>query len=133
MDSYLIEEYVGVLNSRSAQPRYARILSVIREVQDELNIELRPDAWLFLANNLFDLVVQPLREGSLVSGEFRGSMPSQDEIFQYAREDIRVVLQEAEDIRERRGSAVVSGSSAIEALGRKIRELRLDNLQIWGD
>lgn len=131
MDETVVEIYIGAINRRRDDPRYDRLIGVIGNIQNELGVQIRADAGYFLANSVLDLVIAPVsqaRELGIEAAEF-----SPDEaLFERAEMDLRTVVKEAAEISARNGSDSISATSAIEALGQRVRELSLDDLQIWG-
>lgn len=133
MDQQIEEIYRNRINELSEQPQFRRAVELVRLAEKKNGVKVRADATLFLAVNVLELAVFPLsilaQQGDVDGGAFL----SEDEVFARAGRDIDVIVREAEQIRLDRDSEEISASSAIEALGRRIRELSLDDFQIWDD
>ena len=133
MDQQIEEIYRNRINELSEQRQFRRAVELVRLAAKKNGVKVRADAILFLAGNVLELAVFPLsilaQQGDVDGDAFL----SEDEVFARAGRDIDVIVREAEQIRLDRDSEEISASSAIEALGRRIRELSLDDFQIWDD
>lgn len=133
MDQQIEEIYRNRINELSEQPQFRRAVELVRLAEKKNGVKVRADAALFLAGNVLELAVFPLSIAAQQGGVDVDTSLSEDEVFARAGRDIDVIVREAELIRQDRDSEEISASSAIEALGRRVRELSLDDFQIWDD
>lgn len=131
MEDAVVEVYIEALARRRDDPYYSKVLSLIGGVQEELGIRVRADAAYFLANTTVDLVIAPVLQAREV-GVQTAQQISEGALLERAEMDLRAVLIDAVAHRDEDESNPISATSAIEALGRRVRELSLDDLTVWG-
>lgn len=95
MEPEIGEIYVEFVNARAQHdPRYARLLKLIFSTGHEFGVTLRPDAVYFLANNIIDMVFNPMR--SATQRELRlttTKLASENELFSDIERDLPTIIK----------------------------------------
>jgi hypothetical protein len=133
MEPQIEEIYLGRVNFRGRDPRYARILQSIVRVSGRYKISLRQDALYFLANNIADMVVGPMLGATERGIRLEsGRIVSEEELFSYIEGDLPLIIESALSAANERERQQISATSVIIGLGRVIDRLQINNTKLWG-
>jgi hypothetical protein len=126
--------YYESVNFRAERdPRYAKILSSIIQAAGKSNVTLRPDAVYFLANNILDMVFDPMRSARRRGLHLATTKPvSEDELFSDIHHDLPVIIESTRTVADERARSEISATSVIVGLARVIDRLRIDSTKLWG-
>lgn len=133
MDAAFEEIYAARIRSRTIERYYIETVNMLESIQRDLGVRIRPDAVHFLASNVDEMVAKPIAEARdrTVTLE-TAKLVSDDELLSRIYEDMRLIVSSAVEVSRSREREVISSTSIIIALGQRILELNLNDLQIWG-
>jgi hypothetical protein len=134
MEPEIEKIYYEFVDARAARDvRYARVLNSINRTAGEFKVTLRPDAIYFLANNIVDIVFNPM-----LSATQRGlhllttKLVSEEELFHYIDHDLPTIIESTRTVADERERSEISAASVIVGLGRVIDHLHINNTKLWG-
>lgn len=122
----LFKERLGLSDS------YGQIVEVVQSFQYKNNFGVRPDATLFLANNMVDTILRPVQIARDQFADSDAQQFSDDELRSMLLEDTRTILFAAQQISTKRNRDYISATSVVYALAEVLGDLRISNVQLWG-
>jgi hypothetical protein len=133
MEPQIEQLYAERVNFRVRDPRYIRVVKAIHNVANRYHVSIRPDALYFLANNIIDMVVDPI----IAAGERRlrletGGPVTEEDLFSYIESDLPLIIESASSAATDRERQQISATSAIIGLGHVIDRLQINNTKLWG-
>jgi hypothetical protein len=128
MEPNIEDIYRERIEIRQRDARYARIVQSILHASSQYRSSLRQDALYFLANNIADMVVGPMR----VAAERGLHGMSEKELFFYIESDLSLIIESALSAATQRDRQQVSATSVIIGLGHVVDDLKINNTKMWG-
>ena len=134
MEPEIGQIYVESVNARAEKDyRYLRVVHSIVKTGHDLKVNLRPDAVYFLANNIIDMVFNPMR--TVAQRELRLAnieIASEEGLFSDIDNDLRAIIETTISVANERERSEISSASVIVGLGRVIDRLRINRTKLWG-
>jgi hypothetical protein len=134
MDTQIEQIYDDLINrKRSDHPGYGELIASIREIASRTSPRLRADAVFFLANNIYDLVQEPIyiaRAARLGLNE--GTLPMDQDFRTYVEGDLSAIIHSSTAVARSRGRDYVSAASAVVGAANVIDSLKINDWRLWG-
>jgi hypothetical protein len=134
MDAHIEQIYEDLINrKRSDHPGYGELIVSIRNLAATMSPRLRADAVYFLANNIYDMVQEPIyiaRAARLALGE--GILPMDQEFRTYVEGDLAAIIHSSTAVARERGRDYVSAASAVVGTANVINSLKINDWRLWG-
>ena len=125
--------YLEELNQRQqTDARYSIIVEMVVNSGRLVELRLRPDATLFLANNMIDMIISPLQSAPEKYRWFNQGGDFTADLFKILADDMTAIVSVAADIARSRERDYISSTSALYAVARVLPELRINQVQLWG-
>ena len=134
MDTQIERIYGDLIDrKRDDHPGYADLISLIVTASARTSPRLRADAVYFLANNIYDLVSEPIYLAKAENLELReGSLPSDADFRNYVEGDLSIVVSSSAEVARSRGLKYVSAASAVVGVANVINSLKINGWRLWG-
>jgi hypothetical protein len=114
-------------------PRYDRVVHSIVRTGNDLKVQLRPDAVFFLANNIIDMVFNPMRTAGQRHLHLEtAKIASEEDLFSDIDRDLPTIIESTSSVADERERSELSSASVIVGLGRVIDRLRINRTKLWG-
>ncbi|HEY1453299.1 MAG TPA: hypothetical protein VGF57_07530 [Roseiarcus sp.] len=135
MDTQIEKIYDDLINRKSSDhPGYRELITSIRNAAGSTTPRLRADAVYFLANNIYDLVQEPIyiaRAGRLALNQGT-TLPIDQDVRTYVDGDLPNIISLSRAVALSRGRDYVSAASAIVGVATVVESLKINEWRLWG-
>jgi hypothetical protein len=134
MDTQMEKVYDDLLSRRMNNPGYAQIVQLIRDAANvHMPLSLRADALYFLANNIYDLVEEPIYTARAARIALReGTLPTDQDFRTSVASDVSIILGSSAQAARTRGRNYISAASAVVGCAAVIDSIKINEWHLWG-
>jgi hypothetical protein len=134
MDTQFEKIYEDLISRKSNdRPGYSELIASIQRLSASTSPPLRADAVYFLANNIYDLVQEPIYTARAARlGLNEGILPMDQDFRSYVDQDLSDIILLSASVAASRRKSYVSAASVIVGVANLIESLKINDWRLWG-